>query len=327
MMMDVIDGGFFTTVQDGGRIGYRNAGVPVGGVMDAWAYRLANALVGNEGDEAVLEATMSGPTLRFHVETVIAVCGGDFPCTLNGEPMAMWKPVIIRPGDVLKVGVCQAGWRAYIAVSGGIGVPSVMGSRSTYVPAQLGGLSGRPLQPGDVLPIGTAREHNIRKPFRWGLSSDAGRYIDGKTKTVRAVPGPEYSEFTPESRRQFFAARYHVTPQSDRIGYRLSGPALVLGREREMVSEAVVFGTVQVPTSGQPIVLMADSQTTGGYPRIAQVAAADLPVLAQARPGDRIQFQPVAPEEAVQLYIEQQRRLGRWIAAIRRQWGEKDEND
>ncbi|AMX83796.1 KipI antagonist [Geobacillus subterraneus] len=326
-MIDVMDGGFFTTVQDGGRSGYRHAGVPVGGAMDAWAYRLANALVGNEGDEAVLEATMAGPTLRFHVETVIAVCGGDFPCTLNGRPLPLWKPAIVRPGDVLKIGVCRAGWRAYIAVAGGIAVPPVMGSRSTYVPARLGGLSGRPLQPGDVLPTGAACRHRVAKPLRWGLARSASRYIGGKTKTVRAVPGPEYGEFTPESRRQFFAARYEVTPQSDRIGYRLFGPALALGREREMVSEAVVFGTVQVPASGQPIVLMADSQTTGGYPRIAQVAAADLPVLAQARPGDCVQFQPIAPEEAARLYIEQQQRLGRWVATIRRQWGENSEND
>lgn len=214
-----------------------------------------------------------------------------------------------------------------MAVAGGIDVSPVMGSRSTYVPAQLGGVSGRPLRRGDVLKIGTAALIFPSKPLHWGLSRLASRYIGGKTKTVRAVPGPEYGEFTPDSRTQLFAAFYEVTPQSDRIGYRLSGPTLALVREREMVSEAVVFGTVQVPSSGQPIVLMADSQTTGGYPRIAQVAAVDLPLLAQARPGDRIQFRPIAPEEAVQLYIEQQRRLDRWIAAIRRQWGENSEND
>ncbi|MEB3749853.1 5-oxoprolinase subunit C family protein [Geobacillus icigianus] len=319
-MIDVLEGGFFTTVQDRGRSGYRHVGVPPGGVMDVWAYRLANALVGNAGDEAVLEATMVGPTLRFHVETVIAVCGGDFPCMLNGRPLPLWKPAIVRPGDVLKIGVCRAGWRAYIAVTGGIAVPPVMGSRSTYVPARLGGLSGRPLQPGDVLPVGSGRRNDAVGRLRWGLAQAASRYIAGKRKTVRAIPGPEYGEFTPESRRQFFAACYEVTARSDRIGYRLAGPALALEREREMVSEAVVFGTVQVPSSGQPIVLMADSQTTGGYPRIAQVAAADLPVLAQARPGDHIQFALIAREEAVRLYSEQQRWLGRWIAAIRCQW-------
>ncbi|WMJ21333.1 biotin-dependent carboxyltransferase family protein [Geobacillus kaustophilus] len=319
-MIDVIEAGLFTTVQDGGRFGYRHAGVPAGGAMDAWAYRLANALVGNNGDEAVLEATMAGPTLRFRVEAVVAVCGGDFPCTLNGQPISLWKPEIVKSGDVLEVGVCRTGFRAYIAVSGGIDVPPVMGSRSTYVPAQLGGLSGRPLQRGDALPVGVTHGRRVIGRMRWGLASAARRYIGGKTKTVRAVPGPEYDEFTPASRRQFFAARYEVTTQSDRIGYRLSGRALALVREWEMVSEAVVFGTVQVPASGQPIVLMADSQTTGGYPRIAQVASVDLPILAQARPGDFIQFQPIEPEEAMWLYREQQQRLTRWIAAIRRQW-------
>lgn len=322
-MIEVMEGGFFTTVQDSGRFGYRHAGVPVGGAMDAWAYRLANALVGNHGDEAVLEATMAGPTIRFHAETVIAICGGEFSCALNGQPLALWKPAAVKPGDVLEIGACRVGWRAYMAVAGGIDVSPVMGSRSTYVPAQLGGVSGRPLRRGDVLKIGTAALIFPSKPLHWGLSRLASRYIGGKTKTVRAVPGPEYDEFTPDSRTQLFAAFYEVTPQSDRIGYRLSGPTLALVREREMVSEAVVFGTVQVPSSGQPIVLMADSQTTGGYPRIAQVAAVDLPLLAQARPGDRIQFRPIAPEEAVRLYIEQQRRLDRWIAAIRRQWGEE----
>ncbi|QNU24897.1 5-oxoprolinase subunit C family protein [Geobacillus zalihae] len=319
-MIDVIEAGLFTTVQDGGRFGYRHAGVPAGGAMDAWAYRLANALVGNNGDEAVLEATMAGPTLRFHAETVIAICGGEFSCALNGQPLALWKPAAVKPGDVLEIGACRVGWRAYMAVAGGIDVSPVMGSRSTYVPAQLGGVSGRPLRRGDVLKIGTAALIFPSKPLHWGLSRLASRYIGGKTKTVRAVPGPEYDEFTPASRRQFFAARYEVTTQSDRIGYRLSGPTLALVREREMVSEAVVFGTVQVPASGQPIVLMADSQTTGGYPRIAQVAAVDLPILAQARPGDFIQFQPIGPEEAMWLYKEQQQRLARWIAAIRRQW-------
>ncbi|MES0856350.1 biotin-dependent carboxyltransferase family protein [Geobacillus sp. G4] len=319
-MIEVIDGGFFTTAQDGGRFGYRHAGVPVGGAMDRWAYRLANALVGNNGDEAVLEATMAGPTLRFHVEAVVAVCGGDFPCALNGRLFALWKPMAVEPGDVLEIGVCRTGFRAYIAVSGGIDVPPVMGSRSTYVPAQLGGFAGRPLRCGDALPLGAAHGCRVAEPLRWGLASAARRYISGKMKTVRAVPGPEYDEFTPESRRQFFAARYEVTPQSDRIGYRLSGPALALVREREMVSEAVVFGTVQVPASGQPIVLMADSQTSGGYPRIAQVAAVDLPILAQARPGDLIQFQPIRPEEAARLYTEQERQLAGWISAIRRQW-------
>lgn len=319
-MIDVIESGFFTTVQDSGRTGYRHAGVPMSGAMDAWAYRLANALVGNSGDEAVLEVTMAGPTLRFRVEVVVAVCGGDFPCALNGRPISLWKPETVKPGDVLEVGVCRTGFRAYIAVSGGIDVPPVMGSRSTYVPAQLGGLAGRPLRRGDVLSVGAAHPFTAVRSIRWGLSRLAASYIHGKTKTVRAVPGPEYDEFTPASRRQFFAARYEVTPQSDRTGYRLSGPALALVREREMVSEAVVFGTVQVPASGRPIVLMADSQTSGGYPRIAQVAAVDLPILAQARPGDCLQFQLVTSEEATRLYKEQHHRLIRWVAAIRRQW-------
>jgi antagonist of KipI len=319
-MIEVIHSGFFTTVQDQGRAGYRKAGVPAGGAMDSLASRLANFLVGNDENEAVLEMTMNGPTLRFETDAIIAICGGEFRCTLNERPVLMWKPLTVRRGDVLAIGTCQKGYRGYIAFAGGLDLPLVMNSRSTYVRAAIGGLHGRPLQKGDILSLRSPAMAVPNIPIRWGIAFSARNYIDGRKKVIRAAAGPEYSMFTAESRARFFSSAYEVTPQSDRMGYRLQGQALERMTNQEMVSEAVTFGTVQVPASGQPIVLMADCQTTGGYPRIAQVITADLPILAQARPGDVIQFQKVSWQEAQRLYVERERQLKRWKIIIQQKW-------
>ncbi|NUK29537.1 biotin-dependent carboxyltransferase family protein [Parageobacillus sp. VR-IP] len=321
-MIEIIHSGFFTTVQDQGRVGYRKAGVPAGGAMDSLASRLANLLVGNDENEAVLEITMNGPTLRFATDAVIAICGGEFVCTLNERPVSMWRPLTVRRGDVLAIGACQKGYRGYIAFAGGLDLPLVMNSRSTYVQAAIGGLHGKPLQKGDILSLRSRAMAVPNIPIRWGTAFSARNYIDGKKKVIRAAAGPEYSMFTAESRAQFFSHAYEVTPQSDRMGYRLQGQVLKRKDNTEMISEAVAFGTVQVPASGQPIVLMADCQTTGGYPRIAQVIAADLPVLAQARPGDLIQFQKVSWQEAQRLYVERERQLKRWKIIIQQKWRE-----
>jgi antagonist of KipI len=321
-MIKVIHSGFFTTVQDQGRVGYRKAGVPAGGAMDSLASRLANLLVGNDENEAVLEMTMNGPTLRFETDAVIAICGGEFCCTLNERPVPMWKPLVVRRGDVLAIGTCQKGYRGYIAFAGGLDLPLVMNSHSTYVRAAIGGLHGKPLQEGDILPLRLQAMAVPNIPIRWGIAFSARNYIDGRKKVIRAATGPEYSMFTAESRTRFFSSAYEVTPQSDRMGYRLQGQALERMMNQEMISEAVTFGTIQVPKNGQPIVLMADCQTTGGYPRIAQVIAADLPILAQARPGDIIQFQPVSWQEARQLYTEREQQMKRWKRMIQQKWRE-----
>jgi antagonist of KipI len=320
--IQVIHSGFFTTVQDRGRFGYQKAGVSVGGVMDSFASRLANLLVGNDPNEATLEITMSGPTLRFETDALIAICGGSFRCTLNGESVSMWKPLVARSGDILSIGACQNGYRAYVAFAGGLDLPLVMNSRSTYVRAAIGGLHGKPLQEGDILPLRLQAMAVPNIPIRWGIAFSARNYIDGRKKVIRAAAGPEYSMFTAESRARFFSSAYEVTPQSDRMGYRLQGQALERMMNQEMISEAVTFGTIQVPKNGQPIVLMADCQTTGGYPRIAQVIAADLPILAQARPGDIIQFQPVSWQEARQLYTEREQQMKRWKRMIQQKWRE-----
>ncbi|MED4906586.1 biotin-dependent carboxyltransferase family protein [Parageobacillus thermoglucosidasius] len=323
--IQVIHSGFFTTVQGKGRFGYQKAGVSVGGAMDSFASRLANLLVGNDADEATLEITMNGPTLRFDTDALIAICGGSFRCTLNSEPVSMWKPLFVRKGDVLSIGACQSGYRAYVAFAGGLNVPPVMNSRSTYVQAGIGGFHGRALRSGDVLPLRAPVITIQEKPVRWGIAFSERNYINGKKKIVRVAEGPEYGMFTAQSQERFFASVYEVTTQSDRMGYRLQGQALERATNHEMISEAVTFGTIQVPASGQPIVLMADCQTTGGYPRIAQVISADLPILAQARPGDYIQFQKVSWQEAQRLYVEREQQMKKWKMIIQQKWREMDD--
>jgi antagonist of KipI len=318
--IQVIHSGFFTTVQDGGRFGYQKAGVSVGGVMDSFASRLANLLVGNDPNEATLEITMNGPTLRFETDALIAICGGSFRCTLNGESVSMWKPLVARSGDILSIGACQNGYRAYVAFAGGLDIPLVMNSRSTHVQAHIGGFHGRALQSGDVLPLRSNTLTIPESPIRWGIAFSTRNYINARRKIVRVVEGPEYHMFTEQSQERFFSSTYEVTTQSDRMGYRLQGQALERMTNQEMVSEAVTFGTIQVPKNGQPIVLMADCQTTGGYPRIAQVIRIDLPILAQARPGDLIQFQKISWQEAQRLYIEREQEIKKWKMIIRQKW-------
>ncbi|WP_143415333.1 biotin-dependent carboxyltransferase family protein [Geobacillus sp. E263] len=320
--IQVIHSGFFTTVQDGGRFGYQKAGVSVGGVMDSFASRIANLLVENDANEATLEITMNGPTLRFETDALVVICGGVFRCALNGKPISMWKPLVIRCGDVLSIGACQGGYRAYIAFAGGLNIPLVMNSRSTHVQAHIGGFHGRALQPEDVLSLRSKTLTIPKNPIRWGIAFSARNYIKGKRKMIRVVKGPEYNMFTEQSQKRFFSSAYEVTTQSDRMGYRLQGQALERKTNQEMISEAVTFGTVQVPASGQPIVLMADCQPTGGYPRIAQVISVDLPILAQARPGDHIQFQKVSWQEAQRLYIEREQEIKKWKMIIRQKWRE-----
>jgi len=330
MSLEVVRPGLLTTMQDLGRNGYRKYGVTVGGAMDPFALRAANLLVGNGEGEAALEITLDGPALKFHRDALIALCGGDLSPSLDGAPVPMWRPVWVREGGVLRFGVPGLGCRAYLAVAGGFDAALVMGSRSTDLRAALGGWKGRRLQAGDVVgfrppsPLSeriasrlTARldpgQRSAAAP--WRISADlTPRY--GRNPAVRALPGPEWERFDAKAREAFWSGTFSVSPASDRMGYRLSGPALRLAEPFDMISEAVSFGTVQVPPDGNPIVLMADRQTTGGYPRIAQVIAVDLPVMAQVSPGRNVRFRPVALEEAEKLLLVREAELLKLKAGI-----------
>jgi KipI family sensor histidine kinase inhibitor len=289
--LTVLDGGLLTTVQDLGRRGYQRYGVPVAGAMDAFALQAANRLVGNAPGEAALEITVAGPRLQASDNCLVAVTGGDLGPMVNGRPLPMWLAVFVRRGSVLDFAGQRTGARAYLAVAGGIAVPPVLGSRATYLSGGFGGYQGRALRAGDVLPLGRAPADLLALAGQ-ELPPEA-RPAYAEAPTVRAIPGPQDDYFTAEALATFFSSEYVVSATADRMGYRLQGPHLAHRGAAEIISAGVVTGAVQVPADGQPIVLMADHQTSGGYPVIATVLSADIPLLAQCLPGSRLRFAPI----------------------------------
>ncbi|TGD77121.1 biotin-dependent carboxyltransferase family protein [Hymenobacter wooponensis] len=322
MSCSILRPGLLTTIQDAGRFGYQQAGVIVSGPMDPWSLRLANLLVGNPAGTAGLEITLLGPTIRFETDHLICMSGADLSATLDDQQFPLNRPVAVRQGSKLAFGAARSGCRAYLALSGGLTVPTVLGSQSTYLRAQLGGLAGRALQAGDVVPAAgpTPAGQRLHQRLlahsasqRWAVArwypAVAPAPAAGTSTTVRALRGPEFELFTEESQQAFWQQEFTVTPNSDRMGYRLAGPELHRQTEREILSTAVTFGTVQVPAAGNPIVLMADHQTTGGYPRIGQVISADFSLLAQVPPGGHLRFQEVGLTEAQYWYLHQEKHL------------------
>ncbi|VGO15146.1 KipI antagonist [Pontiella desulfatans] len=270
--VEIIEPGMYATVQDAGRPGWLRYGLPPSGAMDRHAFGAANALLGNDPDAAVLEATGTMPVLEFSQSTRLAVAYADH-----------FQALDVKAGERIGFEPMQSGYRAYIAIEGGIDVPVVMGSRSTYVPGKLGEV----LKTGDVLPlgIGAGEPPSIRKHV-----PQAARL---PRRTVRVIPGPEADWFDCGGLNTFLTEAFTVSAKSDRTGIRLEGTPLSFRSDAQMVSAGIAFGTIQVPPSGQPIVMMADHPTTGGYPRIGNVVEEDLPILAQARPGDAIRFAEV----------------------------------
>jgi KipI family sensor histidine kinase inhibitor len=282
----VVNPGLFTTIQDLGRPGHRAAGVPLSGAADPVSLQLANRLVGNPATAAALEITLLGPDLRFERDAVVALAGAMFP----GMPSAAAVPVCA--GETLSLGHASTGCRGYLAVAGGIDVPAVLGSRSTFSPAKLGGLRGLPLAAGDALPVGGARG----KPSRSGVEERPSIVRPlGTPITLRMIPGEQFA-FAGES---LWSATHTTSSRSDRMGVRFDGPLLGGGDTAgSLASVAVLPGTVQLPPDGKPIVLLADAQTIGGYPVIGHVIAADLPRVAQLRPGDRVHWREATIDEA-----------------------------
>ncbi len=322
MSLNILRPGLLTTVQDLGRFGYQRDGIIVSGALDAPALRVANILVGNAEDAAGLEITLLGPRIRFETDHLIALTGADLSPTLDGQPLPCHRPVRVRAGTELAFGAARAGGRAYLAVAGSFALPPVLGSLATYLRAGLGGLHGRALRAGDHLPTGapTATSDQIARdladnPAQPGWA--AARWTPGPdlcptprpNPVIRALRGPEYGQFSAASQVEFWRQPFTVTPAADRMGYRLRGPELVRDTDTELLSAAVTFGTVQVPAGRQAIVLLADHQTTGGYPRLAQVITADFPALAQLLPGQTITFAEVSLAGAQSLYLAQEHRL------------------
>jgi antagonist of KipI len=309
--------GLLTTVQDLGRRGMQQHGVSRGGAMDAIAHRITNLLVGNAETAAALECTLLGPSLDLMEESVVALGGGDLGATLDGRAVPLWSPFIVPAGSVLSFSGPRTGCRACIAVAGGIDVPPVLGSRGTDLIASIGGHEGRALVAGDELPTGApGGAAAARLRHRLLAAPDhaprAGRSLIPQysaAPVVRIIRGPEHDRFSAASRQLLVAGEFEVTPQSNRMGLRLTGPSLSLSGLYDLHSSPVTMGTVQVPPSGDPIVLMADHQTIGGYPRIASVISVDLPLLAQAAPGARVRFREVSLADAQTLYLRREHDL------------------
>lgn len=312
MSVKILQPGLLSTIQDLGRFGSQKYGVIVGGAMDSLAVRIANILVGNEEDEATIEVTMVGTELQFEEEHLVAITGGNLAPTIDGNKAFMWRPILIRKGQVLKFNSPVSGYRAYIAFSGGLQVPKVMGSKSTYIQANIGGYKGRELRKGDVLSCGVLTEQGgmflrqLKKmgtSFQWSVNYSS--FYTSKSETIRILKGSEFDCFDDKSKKNFLNKSYKITINADRMGYQLVGDKLSLTNKFELLSEGVTYGTIQVPANGQPIILMAERQTIGGYPKIGQVISIDLPRLAQLQPGDTIHFELTSIESAEKLLLQQ----------------------
>ena len=299
----VVEPGLFTTVQDLGRDGYGRLGVSPGGAADRPALRLGNLIAGNPEGAAGLEMTLQGGVFRFEAETVVAITGSDFDPALDGRPLPLWTACEVRAGQRLSLGATRSGARSYLAVRGGIAVPRALGSTSTHVPSRLGGLQGRALRRGDLLPIGPAPSEGAG-PRRRVSPTILDRLRPRKTLLI--TEGPQAEQFSPEARRVLTAAPWVVTEEADRMGLRLKGEPIPPLHSGRILTEGVTLGAIQIPLSGQPIILFVDQQTTGGYPVLASVITADLPSVGQLRPRDTIRFERVGLDEAVALAQEQE---------------------
>jgi biotin-dependent carboxylase-like uncharacterized protein len=299
----VEDAGPLTTVQDLGRPGHLRVGIPASGPMDREAFLLANRLIGNADNAAGLECTLIGPRLAFTDERLIAITGADMAPLLNGAPAPTWEGLRVRAGDVLRLGAARSGVRAYVAVAGGIETPPVLGSRATYVRGRLGGVEGRALRKGDRLPLGPTTAARPRRvpPERVPPHGDEPE--------VAVVLGPQDDRFTARGIAALFEAPYEMLPQNDRMGARLRGPFIEHTRGHDIISDGVALGGIQVVGDGQPIVLLADRQSTGGYTKIGTVCSFDIGRIAQTRPGGRIRFRRVTVAEAHAMLRESRRVL------------------
>ena len=302
----VIKGGLLTTVQDLGRNGYQAQGFNVNGVMDRRAFRIANLLLDNPENEAVLECTLIGPTLEFTAPMIISITGGDFRPEINDEEVPMYTALYVAEGDVLKLGSARSGRSCYIAFSNYLKVPVVMGSRSTNLKCRIGGFKGRKLEDGDY--IETRITRRIYLPSFLSRTLPLREYEENKA-TIRVILGPEEEVFSKKGIKSFLETEYTVGAEFDRMGMRLEGAYIESKRGSDIISDGIALGSIQVPSHGKPIILLADRQTTGGYGKIATVISVDLPKLVQRRMDDKIRFLAITVEEAQRLLLQEEREL------------------
>ncbi len=310
----ILRAGVLTTVQDLGRTGCRQVGVSLGGALDVFALRVANLLVGNEESAAGLEITLGGLQLRFADERIVAWCGGEFDVRVGSTALPAGHAAVINAGEELKFNHPKIGCRCWLAISGGIDVPTVLGSRSTDLRASFGGFEGRALRDGDELPLGgqprsapaaTERISSWSAPEPWSQTASANPIL-------HVIRGNDWDRFDDVMTQRFTSEAFAVSPDSNRMGVRFDGPELRRDNDVDLISEAVAPGTIQVPSSGKPILLLGDCQTIGGYPKIAHVITVDLGIAAQLRAGDHARFSEVSFIDAHRLLLERESELKRF---------------
>lgn len=312
VVFKVLEPGLLTTVQDLGRFGFQQFGVPVAGAMDSYALRIANYLVGNDGHAAGLEVTLTGPALQVTKTAVIAITGGDLTPLMNDKSIPMWETVAVQSGDILTFAGWRSGCRAYLAVAGGVDVPVIMGSRATYLRGSLGGLEGRRLKAGDCLAVGgTARKIAAGTKVPAELIPKYAEHSQ-----VSVILGPQHDHFPPESIEVFLNAMYSVTDEADRMGYRLAGAKIIHKSQADIISDGIAPGSVQIPGHGMPIIMLADRQTIGGYTKIATIISSDLCKVAQAKPGDTISFASVSIDTAHGILAATEQKLASWERSL-----------
>ena len=301
MGIRILKRGMLTTVQDLGRTGYQSQGFGVSGVMDVRSSKIANLLLDNPVDEAVLEFTLIGPKIQFTSETIIAITGGDFVPKVNKIPVKMYTALYMNKGDILEFGGCKSGSRGYIAFSSYLDIPVVMGSRSTNMKCGIGGLKGRKLEDDDYIGFRIKRRY---LPYFLSRNLELNEF-DCEEVTLRVVMGPQDEMFTKEGKETFLNSEYTVTSDFDRMGCRLEGSYIAYKDKTDIISDGIAFGSIQVPSQGKPIILLADRQTTGGYAKIATVATVDMPKLVQLKTDNKINFKAISVAEAQNLLQEE----------------------
>ncbi|OPJ64757.1 biotin-dependent carboxyltransferase family protein [Clostridium chromiireducens] len=319
MSITVLNPGLLTTIQDLGRSGYQKYGVIVSGAMDTYAMRLSNIVIGNKENEGVLEITMVGPVLQLQKGILFSIAGADISPTIEGKAVPMNRPIYIKEDCILKFGACKSGCRSYLAVAGGFDIPIVMDSKSTYLRAQLGGLEGRALTKNDVINVGiksTISSRIASKLMEIKCDGDfiaASWHVKGYAKkkcentVIRVFEDRQFKYISYESINKFFCSEFNIDTKSDRMGYRLYGPKIEFKEKLEMISEEVSVGTIQIPPDGNPIILLADKQTAGGYPKIAHVASVDVQKIVQLKPNEKVTFKKITLKDAEKLYFQREK--------------------
>jgi len=314
MGVRVLKAGMLTSIQDLGRFGYQNQGIGTSGVMDVRSFKIANLLLDNPENEAVMEFTLIGPTLEFTTDTIIAITGGDFSPKINKEPVGMYKAIYASKGDILEFGSAKTGSRGYIAFSSYLNVPVVMGSRSTNMKSMIGGFEGRKLQNGDLLYFRIKRRY---LPYFLSRKLEINEIADHDLE-IRVIMGPQADYFTKDGRDTFLNSSYIVTSEFDRMGCRLEGAFIANKETSDIISDGIAFGSIQVPSHGKPIVLLADRQTTGGYAKIATIASVDIPKFVQRKVDSKVSFREISVEDAQQLLLDEVKEMDGFRKEIRK---------